>query len=220
MLQVLWKKLTRELVMLAVFWMPADRKRHIERWLRGREEFRKLGLADVVVVSFGKSGRTWLRVMLSRFYQVRYGLGRRTLIGFDNLHRRNRRIPRIFFTHDNYLKDYTGHRDDKSDFYDKKVVLLVRDPRDVAVSQFFQWKFRMRAAKKGLNDYPEHGTEVSTFDFVMHPGGGLPKVIDFMNLGLGPVRTGIFNMADVQIMLGLALLLWGRRELAASRAPA
>jgi signal peptidase II len=46
------------------------------------------------------------------------------------------------------------------------------------------------------------------------------RVIDFMNLGLGPVRTGIFNMADVQIMAGLALLLLGRRELAASRAAA
>jgi signal peptidase II len=45
-------------------------------------------------------------------------------------------------------------------------------------------------------------------------------VIDFMNLGLGPVRTGIFNMADVQIMLGLGLLLLGRREFGASRAPA
>jgi signal peptidase II len=39
------------------------------------------------------------------------------------------------------------------------------------------------------------------------------RVIDFMNLGLGPVRTGIFNVADVQIMVGLALLLLGRREL-------
>jgi signal peptidase II len=46
------------------------------------------------------------------------------------------------------------------------------------------------------------------------------RVIDFMNLGLGPVRTGIFNMADVQIMAGLGLLLLARRELAASRAPA
>ncbi|HTV23636.1 MAG TPA: signal peptidase II [Polyangiaceae bacterium] len=46
------------------------------------------------------------------------------------------------------------------------------------------------------------------------------RVIDFMNLGLGSLRTGIFNVADVQIMAGLALLLWGRRELAASRAPA
>ncbi len=46
------------------------------------------------------------------------------------------------------------------------------------------------------------------------------RVIDFMNLGLGSVRTGIFNMADVQIMAGLALLLLGRRELSASRAAA
>lgn len=46
-------------------------------------------------------------------------------------------------------------------------------------------------------------------------------VIDFMNFGLGSLRTGIFNVADVQIMVGLGLLLLGRRELQdASRAPA
>ena len=45
------------------------------------------------------------------------------------------------------------------------------------------------------------------------------RVIDFMNLGLGPVRTGIFNVADVQIMVGLGLLLLGRRGLNTSRAP-
>jgi signal peptidase II len=31
-------------------------------------------------------------------------------------------------------------------------------------------------------------------------------VVDFMNVGLGPVRTGIFNVADVAIMLGAALV--------------
>jgi signal peptidase II len=44
-------------------------------------------------------------------------------------------------------------------------------------------------------------------------------VIDFMNLGLGQVRTGIFNVADVQIMVGLALLLLGRREMSPSSVP-
>ena len=38
-------------------------------------------------------------------------------------------------------------------------------------------------------------------------------VVDFMNLGIGPLRTGIFNVADVQIMLGLAMLLWWRPQL-------
>ncbi len=33
-------------------------------------------------------------------------------------------------------------------------------------------------------------------------------VIDFMNVGLGPVRTGIFNVADMAIMAGIALVMW------------
>ena len=32
-------------------------------------------------------------------------------------------------------------------------------------------------------------------------------VIDFMNLGIGPVRTGIFNVADVAITVGAVLLI-------------
>jgi signal peptidase II len=35
--------------------------------------------------------------------------------------------------------------------------------------------------------------------------GGL--VVDFMVLGIGPVHTGIFNMADVAVMAGMALVL-------------
>jgi signal peptidase II len=33
------------------------------------------------------------------------------------------------------------------------------------------------------------------------------KVIDFMNVGVGPVRTGVFNVADVAIMLGVAIVV-------------
>ena len=176
------KKITRFLVLGLLFFLPKQRKMRIDRWLRGREECRKLKLADAVIVSFGKSGRTWLRVMLSRFYQVKYGLGKRYLIGFDNLNRKNREIPKLFFTHDNYIKDYTGNRDSKADFYDKKVILLVRNPLDVAVSQFFQWKYRMRPDKKSLNNYPVHGRDVSIYDFVMDPDAGLIKIIDYLNL--------------------------------------
>ena len=34
-------------------------------------------------------------------------------------------------------------------------------------------------------------------------------VVDFVSLGIGPLRTGIFNLADVAITGGLALLLAG-----------
>jgi signal peptidase II len=34
------------------------------------------------------------------------------------------------------------------------------------------------------------------------------RVVDFMNVGVGPLRTGIFNAADVAIMLGVAIFLF------------
>ena len=182
LMSVLLKKISRSLILGLCFWLPRSRRIRLERWLRGKEEFRKLQLADCVVVSFGKSGRTWLRVLLSRFYQVKHDLPHNQLIGFDNLHRRNPAVPRLFFTHDNYLKDYTGNADSKRDYYGKKVILLARNPLDTTVSQYFQWKFRMRRGKKSLNKYPGHGTEMEIFPFMMDQESGLPKVIDYLNL--------------------------------------
>ena len=181
MLHTVINKGMRQVASLALFFLSPEQKRGMERRLRGREEHRKLSQADCVVVSFGKSGRTWLRVMLSRYYQLRFGLSEKNLIGFDNLNRKNAEIPRIFFTHDNYLADFTGNADNKRDFYDTKVVLLVRSPQDVAVSQFFQWKFRMKQHKKTLNRYPLD-PELPIFDFVMSEEAGIPKICDFMNL--------------------------------------
>lgn len=202
----------RHLIMHALFFLPAEQKIRLERWLRGHEDARKLACADAVIVSFGKSGRTWLRMMMSRFYQIRYGLGQRHLLAFDNLHRRNSAIPRIFFTHDNYLKDYAKSGDAKSVYKGKKVVLMVRDPADVAVSQYFQWKFRMTERKKRINNYPV-GEDVALYDFVMRPSCGLPKIIDFMNawgrdLGqLGDILVVRYEdlRADPEGMLGRVL---------------
>ena len=36
-------------------------------------------------------------------------------------------------------------------------------------------------------------------------------VVDFLNVGIGSLRTGIFNVADMALMLGIALLLYGGR---------
>jgi signal peptidase II len=36
------------------------------------------------------------------------------------------------------------------------------------------------------------------------------SVIDFLNVGIGPIRTGIFNIADVAIMAGVAILIADR----------
>lgn len=63
-------------------------------------------------------------------------------------------------------------------------------------------------------------------------GGGLSNVVDrvarsgcvvdFLNLGIGPLRTGIFNLADLAITTGVLLLVFGgfaqRRDAPADRA--
>jgi Sulfotransferase domain len=181
-MDAVWREAAREALMASLRFLPPPRRKAIDRWLRGREEARKLALTDHVLMSWGKSGRTWLRLMISRFYQLAYGIPEGRLLEFDNLHRANPRVPRLFFTHSNYLRDYTGDWTTKQAFYGKRLIMLVRDPRDVAVSQYFQWKFRMRPVKKLLNDYPPHGAEIGVFDFVMHEGAGLPRILEFFEI--------------------------------------
>jgi len=38
------------------------------------------------------------------------------------------------------------------------------------------------------------------------------SVVDFMSVGIGPIRTGIFNVADVAIVVGGVLLICGRKR--------
>ncbi len=99
-------------------------------------------LEGLVVVSFPKSGRTWLRVMLDR-------LG-----------------VRLAYTH-----DQSGHQKrlslhqlpvDKSAFKDQRVILLIRDPRDVAVSGYLMASRRRKLFFGTPSDFlrdEHHGLE-------------------------------------------------------------
>lgn len=132
--------------------------------------------ADSVLVSFPKSGRTWVRVMLSRLCTRHFGLDGEEVMEFDNLHARDMRIPRILFTHDGE----PWHRPedlpaDKSLYAGKPVLLLVRDPIDVAVSRFFHVNNRSRWIP-----YPEY-KDMKIGEFVWAPLGGIPTIVAYMN---------------------------------------
>ncbi len=45
------------------------------------------------------------------------------------------------------------------------------------------------------------------------------SVIDFLNVGVGPLRTGIFNVADMAILLGVAIFLFTHRQGEVSEPP-
>jgi len=172
--------------------LPESKRFPTERRLRGWLEQQRLDRADYVVVSFGKSGRTWLRVMVSRIYQKRHGLSDE-LIEYGNYHRANPALPRVLFTHDNYLRDYTGDGSDKAAFAGKPVLLLVRHPADITMSQYFQWKHRMRPHKVLLNQYPPVDQSVTPFEFMMG-SSGLPKVNAWLNewaVGLDTLKSSL-----------------------------
>lgn len=177
------KKLSRKVLQFRLRNRPQAEVLAAERKLRGKEQFNTLQRADLVFVSFGKSGRTWLRVMISHLFRLKHDLPENALLSFDNFHNMNREIPKTFFTHDNYIKDYIGNYDHKAPFYGKRVVLMARDPRDVAVSQFFQWKFRLKPNKVLINNYPSRDVDISLYDFVMgDAGGSMAEVVDYLNV--------------------------------------
>ena len=91
------KKLARRILHWRMRGRPESEILAAERKLRGVEQFGKLRHADVVFVSFGKSGRTWLRVMLSHLFRVMHDLPENAIIGFDNFHNLNRNVPKMFF---------------------------------------------------------------------------------------------------------------------------
>ena len=154
--------------------------RTVRRWARGRKDSVRLRHADYAIVSYGKSGRTWCNVMLSKYFQLRYNLPGYLLIHYANLHKRNRAIPKILFTHDTYIRDYTKAGGSKALFYAKPTMLLVRHPADTVVSLYFHWRYRMQPHKKNLNNFPAHGTEIEIFDFMMRDSG-LPRIVRFLN---------------------------------------
>lgn len=153
--------------------VPGTRALALRRDLRDRT---RLARADFAFVSFPKSGRTFVRVMLSHLFQQKYGLDQRQLIGFANFHRMNRHIPRILFTHDgDAMRRPNEIPRDKRGYDGKAVALIVRHPADVAVSRHFHLKHRSRdAGRRRLAEQP-------IGDFVWTPRGGIPSIVEFMN---------------------------------------
>jgi signal peptidase II len=68
-------------------------------------------------------------------------------------------------------------------------------------------------------------TRVQVVGYAFIAGGGISnwvdratmdgRVVDFMNMGIGPVRTGVFNVADLAIVAGISVLFlasWRRNR--------
>lgn len=137
---------------------------------------RSIKTSDYIVVSFPKSGRTWVRAMLTRLYHTRFGTPDNLLIRLDNLHKLDSRIPVIFFTHDGdklaSVKDLVS---DKSAYDGKNIVVLVRHPGDVIVSLYYHQKHRRAHRRDNVIK------DLDLFSFATRPGHGIHTAIAFIN---------------------------------------
>ena len=146
-----------------------------ERRRRGAKELGRLRRSDAVLFSPGNSGRTWLRVMLTRVIERCYGLSAPPLLGFDNLKKLDERIPAIVVTHNRWLPYYKKpHRGREcAPYYPHRVLMLVRNPLDTCVSQYFQWQHRSKDANVLLKGWPSRSTGLSLQEFLRHPEMGV-----------------------------------------------
>jgi len=142
------------------------------------------------VIAHPKSGNTWLRTMLSRYYAKKYGLSGSLVFKSDELHRQDGRIPNFFFSNGHYsyerviaaALDGTGPG---RGVVGKPVMFIARHPCDQAVSWFHQFTKRTSEPKVELIQAtlktPIDRKRIEMWDFVRHSEIGLPMLIDYLN---------------------------------------
>jgi hypothetical protein len=120
--------------------------------------------------------------MLGRAIQEHFGLDLddpSLLMEPDQLNRIDGRIPYFRFIHDDtpHLKRPEELSADKSWYSQYKVILLVRDPRDVVVSNYFE--YTKRGAKYEAGD-PEYQGDISSY--LHYAIGSLDTLFRFYNI--------------------------------------
>ena len=135
-----------------------------------------LSEADAIVVSFPKSGRTFVRAMVARLFQLKFGIDERSLLEFPLLRKANADVPRLLFTHGgDAMRRPDEIRIDPRDYAGKKLVLIARHPADIAVSRYHHLKHRSRdKARRRLADQPLE-------TFIWAEQGGIPSIVQFLN---------------------------------------
>lgn len=130
-------------------------------------------------ISFPKSGRTWTKTIVENYLCRLYGLRPFTFEEHTPWIRRGtaRQIPRLYFIHPHSTETDHGVTDRfMAKIANKKVVVLVRNPRDVVFTYYFRLRKRIRDPKV---------ESMSIDEFIRHPCYGITRVVEFTNIWFG-----------------------------------
>lgn len=146
--------------------------------------------SQLIIVAHPKSGNTWLKVMLTRLYGIRHGIAAEDFSKYPSLADSNPAIPRFaatngWYSYERAIGDKLQPEAPDSELKHKPVMLLARNPLDIAVSWFFQFTKRQSAHKQELINadlaHPVDRSNIDMWDFVRHSDIGLNSLIDFLN---------------------------------------
>ena len=117
------------------------------------------------IISYPKSGRTWLRALIGKYLSLKYDLPEYSILSTKTITSESS-LPKVSFTHDGAgmsdkakLEKLSG---DKQAYANKKVILMGRDIRDTLVSAYFQATKRVNTFDGTISKFirtEEFGTE-------------------------------------------------------------
>ncbi len=149
-------------------------------WRRHLTARRAAPKPDVYVISYPKSGRTWLRVLLGKALCTQARKPDRLLLDTPTLSAAAGAL-RTDFDHDGSdlwdQSDYRSLSEDKQAYRDKRVILLARDAPDVLVSGYFEVTRRSL-----VFEHPPCQFDGTLAEFVRSPVFGARKVAAFYDI--------------------------------------
>ena len=128
------------------------------------------------IISYPKSGRTWLRYMLGNYLVKYYNIDVKNLLEIYDL-TKEINIPKIAISHSGtgdggYISSISEIQKCMDFYKDKNIILLKRDPRDVVVSSYHQNTSRKKIYWSNISN------------FIRSKIFGIKKIIMFNNLFL------------------------------------
>jgi hypothetical protein len=180
----------KALILIPTQPLPANTRVALRRKHLANLELSKAHRANFLIIGHPKSGNTWLKVMISRLYQLRYNLPESKLINTDEFARKIPEIPRLaatngYYSYEGEVGKLLAAGAPDNPLRHKPVLFLARNPIDIAVSWYHQFTKRQSKAKQELInhwiDNPVDRRTVQMWEFVRHSDIGLPSLIEYQN---------------------------------------